>query len=86
MRALFGVVSLLVVLAIVGVLAMKQTKAVNSSVGNALPPAQSGTESGALPAAASTPRAQSEQLQQRVKTDVQKALEQGAARSDASDK
>jgi hypothetical protein len=80
MRALFGAVSLLVVLAIVGILAVKQMTAVSSSVGSA---GQSAAASGAaaVPPAPSTTnvREQSRQLQQRVKDDVTKALEQGAA-------
>jgi len=42
MRGIFGAVALLVVLAIVGVLAMKQLRAVNAPVGASLPPAQGG--------------------------------------------
>ena len=87
MRGLFGVVSLLIVLAIVGVVAMKQLKAVNSSVGASLPPAQSGTEAAAAEPAASNVAAQSRQLQRRVADDVAKALEQGAAaRKEEADK
>ena len=86
MRAIFGVVSLLVVLAVVGVLAMKQLKAVDKSVGASLPPAQGGAETAAPAAPASTVRGQSQQVQQRVVGEVDKALEQGAARSEAADK
>src|SRR5438105_3492437 len=82
MRVMFSVVSLLVVLAIVGLLASRQLKAVNGAVGGALPVTTSST---AQPAATNV-REQSQQLQQRVTTDITKALEQGAARNDSSDK
>ena len=84
MRALFGVVSLLVVLAIIGLLASKQLKAVNHSVSSAAAQAAPGSAS-APPAATGTVREQSQQLQDRVKSDITKALEQGA-RKDESDK
>jgi hypothetical protein len=75
MRAIFGVVSLLVVLAIVGLLASRHLKAVSSPVASA---------ASAVPAPTGTVREQSQQLQQRVVTDMSKALEQGA-RKDESD-
>ena len=74
MRVLFGVLSLLVVLAVIGVLAKSQLGAIGRSVSSAAPGA-------ALPASG-TVREQSQQLQQRVKDDVTKALEQGAAARD----
>jgi hypothetical protein len=61
MRAIFGIVSLLVVLAIVGVLAQKQLSSA---------PAVPGTTAGA------TPQAQSEQVQQQVKQSVEATLQQ----------
>ena len=84
MRALFGALSLLVVLAIVGILAVKQLRTVGSSLGAAgLPTATSGPVAGAagttVAPTASNVREQSQQLQQRVRNDVTKALEQGAA-------
>jgi hypothetical protein len=87
MRALFGIASLLVVLAIVGILAMKQMKAVNGSVGSAA----ATVPSGASPAPTSGAgggdvREQSLQLQRRVKEDVAKSLQQGAARSEDAQK
>ena len=84
MRAIFGVLTLLIVLAIVGLLAKKQLQAVNN-VGASLPPAQGIDASPAAPAA-STVRAQSQQLQQRVADDVNKALQQGAARTESAEK
>jgi hypothetical protein len=86
MRAIFGVVSLLVVLALVGMLALKQLKAVDKNVGASLPPAQTATDAPAAAAPASTVRAGSQQAQQRVVGEVGKALEQGAARSETADK
>jgi len=72
MKAMFGVVSLLVALAIVGFVAARQLK-------TAAPSALSGAASG-------TVREQSQQIQQKVKDDVTKALQQGAeARKDTPD-
>jgi hypothetical protein len=68
MRIVFGVVGLLVVLAIVGVVVKKQLQATGQAVSAAAPAA-----SGANVAE------QSRQLQQQIKADVTKALEQGAA-------
>jgi hypothetical protein len=84
MRAVFGVVSLLVVLAMVGLLAARQMSATGQSMGKALPAAAG--SSSAAPAA--TVREQSQQIQQQVKSDVAKALEAGAAaaRNAESDK
>jgi type II secretory pathway pseudopilin PulG len=79
MRAVLGVVSLLVVLAVIGVLATKQLRTIGRSVSSASPQE-------ATPAASATVREQSQQLQQRVRTDVTRALEQGAARSEESAK
>lgn len=85
MRAVFGVLSLLIVVAIVGLLAKKQLQAVHN-VGASLPPAQAGTEAATAAPPASTVRAQSQQIQQRVLDDVNKALQQGANRNEAADK
>ena len=70
MRALFGVVSLLVVLAAVGLLVARQLK-----VGVPVLPLAA---SAPMPAAA-TVREQTQQLQERVKNDIGNALEHGAA-------
>ncbi len=80
MRAVFGVVSLLIALAVVGILAARQMRAVNASVGSAIAPASAPTQP------AGNVREQSQHLQQRVTSDVAKALEQGAARSEQADK
>ena len=88
MKAMFGVVSLLIALAIVGFLAARQLK-------TAAPSAMSGTTAGAAATAgvalpdvstSGTVREQSQQIQQKVKDDVAKALQQGvAARKDTPD-
>ncbi len=74
MKALFGVVSLLVVLAIVGMLALKQLGAAKHPTGATATAAGTGAGS-----AVGTPLQQSQQLQKQVANDVAKALEQGAA-------
>ncbi len=74
MKAIFGVASLLVVLAIVGLMAARQMRASGPAMAQA---AALGTAP--LPAASASVREQSQQLQQRVKDDVARALEQAAA-------
>jgi hypothetical protein len=71
MRALFSLVGLLVVVAIVMLLARKQLQAVAPSVAPA-----TATPTGAAP----TVQEQSRGVQQKVLQDVNRALEQGAAR------
>jgi len=77
MRALFGVVSLLVVLAIVGLISVKQLKAVNR-VGTA---ASANADVAQVPqmSGSGSVRDQAQQLQQQVANDVTKAMNQGAA-------
>ena len=84
MRAVFGVISLLIVLAVIGGVAVKQMRATSQALGNAgssalraAPPSADGTAATALPAG--NVREQSQQLQQRVRDDVSRSLEQGAA-------
>jgi hypothetical protein len=71
MRAVFGIVSLLVVVAIVGLLARHQLQAVKTmpSSSSASVPAVEGA----------TVREQAQNTQKQVQQDVQRALEQGAA-------
>ena len=78
MRAVFGVLSLLVVLGIVGILVSKQMKAMKVSTGVVT----------AAPAdtASATVRQQSQQIQQKVADDVTKALQQGAERNEQAEK
>ena len=78
MRAVFGVVSLLVVLAVVGVVVTKQLKATGRAVSSAVQAAPGA----ASVAPAGTVREQSQQLQQQVTSDVAKALEQGARKDE----
>jgi sorbitol-specific phosphotransferase system component IIA len=81
MKALFGVVSLLIALAIVGFVAVKQLRAVGH-----VSVEPSGGVNAAAPAG-TTVREQSQRLQDKVRDDVVKALEQGAAaRKDESEK
>lgn len=85
MRALFGVVGLLLTLVIVGIAAVKQLNAVGRSVGAA--PGASATSSTAPSTAPGANVAeQSRQLQDKVRSDVVKSLEQGAARNDEAAK
>ena len=78
MRMLFGAVSLLLVLAIVGVLASKQLKSASTV---------SVDPSASAPAVTGNVREQSQHLQEKVRDDVTRALEQGAAaRKEEADK
>jgi HAMP domain-containing protein len=76
MRALFGVVSLLVVLAIVLFVAKKQLQAVAPSIAPA-----AATPSAGNSAATPTVQEQVRGVQQKVLQDVGRALEQGAQRA-----
>lgn len=76
MRLVFGVLALLIVLAIVGSLAKTQLQAVGASSDRAAAAA------GVAPLPTEgTPAQQSQQLQKRVADDVNDALKQGAART-----
>ena len=85
MKALFGVVSLLVALAIVGLIAVQQLKAVghvggSAAVGAGVPPVPQMSGSG-------TVREQAQTLENKVANDVVKAMNQGAqARQTDADK
>jgi multidrug efflux pump subunit AcrB len=73
MRALFGLVSLLMVVAIVGILAKKQLSSVTSG------PAAAASSAGVtLPTTTpgATPQQQSQQIQQQVKQSVEATLQQ----------
>ena len=89
MKALFGGVSLLVALAIGGLIAVKQLK----SVGAGAPPhasvgaSQAGSAVSPQMSGSGTVRAQTQQLQNKVADDVAKAMSQGAAsRQEEADK
>ena len=88
MKAMFGMVSLLIALAIVGFLAARQLKTAAPSATSGATAAAAATAGVVLPgvAASGTVREQSQQIQQKVKDDVAKALQQGAeARKDSAD-
>ena len=78
---IFGVVSLLVVLAIVGLVLSKQLKATRQGALGAA----TATAAGGGASAPATVADQSRQIQKQVQADVVKALEQGAARKDEAD-
>jgi hypothetical protein len=76
MRMIFGVLSLVIVLAIIGMLAKKQLQAVQVPV--------DATDAGAsAPPLSGTPAQQSEQLQRKIVDDIGKAFEQGARRNES---
>jgi multidrug efflux pump subunit AcrB len=73
MKALFSILSLLIVLAVVGLLAKKQLSAVSST-----PVSVPGNTDVAMPTTTpgATPQQQSQQIQQQVKQSVEAALQQ----------
>ncbi|WP_295639206.1 hypothetical protein [uncultured Methylibium sp.] len=77
MRLVFGVLSLLLVVAIVATVARRQLSSVAPSV------APSAAAQAGVPAAGATPAQQSQQLQRKVADDVNKLMQQAPARSDA---
>ena len=77
MKAIFGVVGLLIALAIVGLLAAGRLKTSPGVAADAAVGARAASVLGAAPG--STVRETSEQAQQKVRDDVVRALEQGAA-------
>ncbi|WP_287877379.1 hypothetical protein [Acidovorax sp.] len=82
MRAVFGLVGLVVALAIVGVLAKKQLAATRTPVPALQLPVAPG--SAAAPAPAGTVRAQSQQVQQQVKQQVEGLMQQARPMPDDS--
>lgn len=86
MKAIFGVVSLLVALAIVGFVATRQLKAVGHIAG-ATPSASIGASTPLPPISGSAPVSeQARQIETQVANDIAKAMQQGAARQADSDK
>ncbi|HEY9063338.1 MAG TPA: hypothetical protein VIO33_00045 [Burkholderiaceae bacterium] len=79
MKAMFGMVSLLIALAIVGFLAVRQLKTAAPSVAPGASAAAAAGLSATGITTTGTVREQSQQVQQKVKDDIAKALEQGAA-------
>jgi hypothetical protein len=75
-RGVFGVISLLIVLVVVGIVAVKQLKAMR------VVPATPGGASVSAEPAPGTVREQSQRLQDKVRSDVVKALEQGARKEE----
>ncbi len=83
MKAIFGVISLLVALAIVGLIAVKQLKA----VGKTGSPASADAPAVPQMSGSGTIRDQSRELQNKVANDAIKAMNQGAAaRQEQADK
>jgi hypothetical protein len=82
MKALFGVVSLLVALAIVGLVAVKQLKAVGHVGASAV--SEAGVPAVPAMSGSGTVREQARQLENKVAGDVAKAMAQGAAAHDAA--
>ena len=86
MKALVGVVSLLIALALVGLIAIRQLKAVGH-VGGTSSTNESGVPAVPQMSGSGTVREQAVQLENKVANDVAKALNQGAAARQAdSDK
>ena len=81
MKALFGVVSLLVALAIVGLIAVRQLKAVGQVSAPAV--AAAGLPAAPQLSGSGTVRAQAQQLRDKVANDAIKAMNQGAQARDA---
>ena len=89
MKAMFGVVSLLVALGIVGMLAVRQLNAVGHVGAGAASAVSTSDGAPAVPAmsGSGTVREQAVQLQNKVAADAIKAMNDGAAaRNDAADK
>ena len=92
MKAMFGVVSLLVALGIVGLLAVRQLNAVGHADAGAASAASTSDGAPAVPAvpamaSSGTVREQAVQLQNKVAADAVKAMNDGAAgRNEAADK
>jgi hypothetical protein len=87
MKAMFGVVSLLVALAIVGLVAVKQLKAVGKVGSSASAPAS--VDGAAVPqmSGSGSVAQQSRDLRNQVAGDIAKAMNQGAAaRREETDK
>jgi hypothetical protein len=86
-KALFGVISLLVALAIVGLVAVKQLKAVGHVGGST---AAAASDAGVVVpqmSGSGTVRDQAQQMQNKVANDVTRAMNQGtAARQEQADK
>lgn len=76
MRMVFGVLGLLVVLAIVGVVAKKQLQTVRT------PTLVESAAGASMPVLSGTPAQQSQQLQKKVQDELNKIMQQTPARAD----
>ena len=86
MKAIFGVVSLLIALAIVGFVATRQLKAVGHIAG-ATPSAGTGASTPPQQVSGSAPVSeQARQIETQVANDIAKAMQQGAARQADTEK
>ena len=74
MRAIFGIVSLLIVLAVVGLLSKKQLGSVSSTLSHASTPETAGILPTVSPDA--TPQVQSQQIQQQVQQKIDASMQQ----------
>ena len=82
MKALFSVVSLLVALAVVGMLVSKQLKATNQRAAAAA--AEAPASGLPVPVGGGDAVESSRQMQEKLRDDVVKALEQGARRDETT--
>ncbi len=82
MKALFSMVSLLVALAVVGMLVSKQLRATNQRAAATAAEAPASGLPVPVGGAVESPR----QMQEKLRDDLVKAVEQGAARRDEADK
>lgn len=82
MKALFSVVSLLVALAVVGMLVSKQLKAANQRAAAAA--AEAPASGLPVPVGGGGAVESSRQMQEKLRDDVVKALEQGARRDETT--
>ena len=85
MRGVFGLVGLVVVLAIVGLLAKKQLAAVRAPL-PAVPGAVVSGAGASSPAPAGDVRAQSQQIQQQYKQQLESAMQQVRPQPDDAEK
>lgn len=86
MKGVFGIVSLLIVLAVVGLLAKTQWRAVDSAI--AARHSEAASEAAATTADVSglTAAEQAASIQQKARDDVARALQQGAERNTGADR
>ena len=82
MRILFSIAGLLVVLAIIGFTVKKQLNSLAPPAQETAAPADNTPDTSPIPTPTGTPQ----QQVQKVQSDVQRALEQGAARASEADR